>query len=123
MKTIFVVDDSTTVHRQIIYYAKQSFPVLKVVTAISGEEAIELIDEIKNDLLIGIFDYNMAGMTGIELAEALKDKIDLTKIVVSTANIQSAIQDASSELKLRFEQKPLTGAKFKALIEEYLEKL
>lgn len=120
MDTLLIVDDSRTIQKQITALTAKFFPQLKVVTASSGEEALNMIPDIAKNIAVAIFDYNMDGMSGVELAHKIKDKIPLKKIVLCTANIQEAIEKKASEEGISFHPKPLTSENFKPLVDKLL---
>lgn len=120
MAVLLLVDDSRTIQKQVSMFCSTNFPDIKIVTASSGEEALALIPTIQNDICLAIFDYNMDGMTGLELIEQAKKFIPLNKIVLCSANIQEAIQTKTKEQGVRFKEKPLTNNSFIELLNEVL---
>lgn len=116
MPILLIVDDSKTIQKQIISFCSKNFPDLNVVAANSGEEALALIPEIKENIVVAIFDYNMAGITGIELIEAVKEMIPLKKIILCTANIQKTISTRALELGVTHKEKPLTSETFREVV-------
>jgi len=122
MSILLIVDDSKTIQKQITHFTAQHFPELKVVTASSAEEALTLIPGIIKDLRVAIFDFNMDGMTGLELIEKVKDIIPTNKIILCTANIQEAIKAKAHGHGVNFKEKPLTMDNFKETINIVLKK-
>lgn len=120
MKAILVVDDSKTIQKQITYFAQESFPDYKVVTASSGEEAVEMMKTTTEDFLGAILDYNMKGMNGVELSEQIRDKIDVAQMVLCTANVQEMVRAKAETAGLTFIEKPLTIEKFEEIIDTFL---
>jgi CheY-like chemotaxis protein len=121
MATILIVDDSKTIQKQVSMFSQTNYPDIKVVTASSGEEALELIPHIKEDIVAAIFDYNMDGMTGLELIEKVKPFISMDKIILCTANIQETIQTKAMNSGVRFQEKPLTNDIFKEIISKIIQ--
>lgn len=68
MKTILVVDDEGVILKVIQMFLEKAD--YHVVTAISGPEALEKVQEEKPELII--LDIMMPGMNGIQVAEKLK---------------------------------------------------
>jgi len=68
MKTVFLVDDSTTMLMSLEGILKRNN--IKVVTATSGAEALTKIPTAAPDLIIT--DLNMPGMDGITLIKEIK---------------------------------------------------
>mgnify|MGYP001363060282 CR=1 FL=1 len=65
---------------------------LELVTAGSGEEALELVPQLKPDLVI--MDVRMGGITGIETLQRLREFDAKTPVILMTAfgTTQTAIQ-------------------------------
>ena len=70
MSRLLIVDDETDVRE----FAANFFRRRKVdtITASSGEEALQILDKEKVDLIL--LDINMAGITGIEVLKRIRDK-------------------------------------------------
>jgi DNA-binding NtrC family response regulator len=66
---------------------------LRVVTAFSGQEAIETLDKNRN-IDVVILDVKMPGMDGIETLKEIKKAYPLTEVVMLTAyaTVESAIE-------------------------------
>ncbi|MDF3819303.1 response regulator [Leptospira sp. 96542] len=94
MAKILAVDDSPTVLK-IVRLAMSSLGH-SVTICNSGEEAIRLIEDSK-DFDLGIFDYNLPGISGISLikkALALQSKRNFKIIVLSSENNQTLVDEA-----------------------------
>ena len=120
MKNIVIVDDSKTIQLQVQSFAKKLFPNINVVAAKSGEEALEKFPKIEGDLLVALIDYNMDGMTGLELIQQLDD-IDRSHIVLCTANIQESIYQKAEKQGVTLIEKPLTKDKFESIVNNFLK--
>ena len=106
-KTILVVDDSMVSRMMIKEIIKGHQPSAKVIEASSGDNALEqLTHESKID--IALIDYNMPGMTGLELFNELKGMINIPKRVLLTANIQDDIKTRTLEAGIVFLNKPIS---------------
>jgi two-component system chemotaxis response regulator CheY len=121
MGILLIVDDSKTIQKQITIFSQKHYPDLKVVTASSAEEALKVIPSIIKDIKVAIFDFNMEGMTGLELIEKVKDVIPTNKIILCTANIQEAIKSKATSTGVHFKEKPLTIENFKPTVDEVLK--
>lgn len=110
-----IVDDSKIIHKQITFFASEHFKGHKVLTATTGEDAIKVIEMHLNQIEALIVDFNMEGMTGLELIEKIKNEnlIPLSKIILCTANIQHAIKSKAHNLNVTFKEKPLNSESFK----------
>ena len=73
---ILVVDDEQDV--QLLF--KQRFrkeikkEIFEFVFAFSGEQALEILDEIAHETVLILSDINMPGMSGLQLLEHIKSK-------------------------------------------------
>ena len=116
MKRIFVVDDSRTTIRIAANVIRQISPDIEVISARSGDEAIELARDFEDPPEVALIDFNMPGMNGIECAEQLMAILPDCKMVLCTANIQSTIQARASEAGMSFLGKPLSKNKLSAVL-------
>jgi len=117
MKAILCVDDSRTIRKQMTFFIKKLFPDYNVHTFESGEVALAEIENISDELVGALIDYNMEGMTGIELAEQIVDKFPAGTVSIVSANIQDAVKAKAAELGISFIEKPCTLEK----IEKFLK--
>ena len=106
MGRLLIVDDETDVRE----FAANFFRKRKVdtLTASSGEEALQILDKEKVDLIL--LDINMAGITGIEVLKRIRDKNSDAKVVMVTGRKpnEEASFDQCKELgALDYIHKPL----------------
>ncbi|MDL1959030.1 MAG: response regulator [Deltaproteobacteria bacterium] len=82
-KKILIVDDEQTI--QTLYKVELEDLNLgyEVHPAFSGEQALELFDDISPDLVI--LDLNMPGMDGLDALKLLKEKNNKIPVIISTA--------------------------------------
>jgi DNA-binding NtrC family response regulator len=66
---------------------------LNVITAFSGEEALERLNNHRNTDVV-ILDVKMPGMNGIETLSKIRNKFPLTEVIMLTghATVESAIE-------------------------------
>ena len=66
---------------------------LKIITAYSGEEALEILSKNRNTDVV-ILDVKMPGMNGIEALEKIRKQFPLTEVIMLTghATVESAIE-------------------------------
>jgi len=66
---------------------------LTIITAFSGEEALELIDKNRNTDVV-ILDVKMPGLDGIETLEKIRKQFPLIEVIMLTghATVESAIE-------------------------------
>lgn len=86
-KTILYVDDQPS-HRALFLKAFQG--KYDIVTAASGEEAVEIIK--KNKMTLVIADHNMPGMTGIDLLEKVEEMDPQAEKAILSAYLDDGIQ-------------------------------
>ncbi len=80
-KKILVVDDEESIH--LLYREELEEEGYEVHSAMNGEEALKLFDDIKPDLVI--LDINMPGMDGIEVLRQIKEKKPSVPVILSSA--------------------------------------
>ena len=105
-KTILVVDDSLVSRMMIKAIIQSNVPEADIIEAGSGAEALEKISQ-QNAIDIALVDFNMPGMTGLELITAMTDKITVDKIALLTANIQDEIREQALTVGVTFLNKPI----------------
>jgi two-component system chemotaxis response regulator CheY len=107
VKTFLVVDDSM-VSRMIIKSIIEAWvPQHVIIEAKDGQDALNKIQGV-TDIDIALLDYNMPGMTGLELAAELEKVVTISKRALLTANIQNEIVDKAEKAGLTFINKPIT---------------
>jgi two-component system chemotaxis response regulator CheY len=106
-KVVLIVDDSIVSRMMLKEIVKSYIPGVDIIEAGGGEQCLsQLTAESKID--IAIFDYNMPGMTGIELIFALDKLISIPKRALLTANIQDEIKQQAELAGVVFLTKPIT---------------
>lgn len=87
--TILTVDDDPAVSRAVARDIRRHYgESYRVVRAVSGDEALEALREIKlrgDQLAIMLADYRMPRMNGLEFLEAAMDLFPLARRVLLTA--------------------------------------
>ncbi|MBI5033125.1 MAG: GTP-binding protein [Chloroflexi bacterium] len=90
-----------------------------VETVSSGEEALAKIDQDKWDLVVT--DHRMPGMTGLELIEALKQKVPAALSILMTAYGSEDVELAAQRLNVyHYMTKPFPLVDLKRVIEQAL---
>ena len=105
MIKVLIVDDSLTVRAQTKKLIAAELHDSEFVLASSGEEAVKILDEHIFDICI--IDYNMDGMTGLDLAREILKRDQDGDLYLCTANSQSVIKEQCLELGIGFMEKPL----------------
>ncbi|MDF3195072.1 response regulator [Pseudomonas sp. 1928-m] len=114
-KNFLIVDDSMVSRMMTKSILASLQPGWTVFEAASGQAAIETCREHPIDLIS--MDLNMPGISGLEAATVIRQEYPGIKIVMLTANIQSAIQEQIQALGLPFLAKPITADKGPALLQ------
>jgi CheY-like chemotaxis protein len=81
MKKILLVDDDESI--QLLYQEELQEEGYQVVSALNGEEALELFTKDKPDLVV--LDIQMPGMNGIEVLRQMKMLDETIPVVLSSA--------------------------------------
>jgi CheY-like chemotaxis protein len=80
-KTVLVVDDDPTILALTSGFLAESYNIL---TAVNGKEALQMMKEYKGELSLLLSDFEMPGMSGIELATQLTvDRPQLKVLLMS----------------------------------------
>jgi two-component system response regulator (stage 0 sporulation protein F) len=91
MKKILLIDDEESIH--LLYREELEEEGYEVHSALSGEEALDMVGIIKPDLVI--LDINMPGMNGIDVLRRLKEMNSKMPVILSSA-YQEFKQDLAS---------------------------
>ena len=89
MKMILIVDDEEDFHRILRRVLEPEG--YKVVSSLSAEEAMRLLEAVVPDL--AILDWNLPGMKGLELAKALKQNPRFKKIPLIIYTVRESETD------------------------------
>ncbi len=119
-KRILIVDDEET----LTFSLYQSFILSKypyeVLTAGSGEEALEKLGEKPFDLVIT--DIFLPGISGIDLLKYIREKMPEAKVIIITAyGSEQKREEAMSNGALMYIEKPFDIIDFKQKVMETLE--
>jgi two-component system chemotaxis response regulator CheY len=95
--TILSVDDSTTIRRIV----KRSCEELghTVLEAADGASALNVLAEKKSEVQLVILDWNMPGMTGLEVLKAIKSDATMKQIVVMMLTSEADMNYVTEALK------------------------
>ena len=119
-KTILIVDDfATTLQSISLTLQLQGYNVLK---AENGEGALKLLNH--NEVHLVISDYNMPGMNGLELTEAIRKKEDLKGLpilILSTDNSPEKKNEAIKKGITGWIKKPYKLDEFQKLISRVIK--
>lgn len=120
---ILVVDDNR-LNREIVKKMLEEYNT-KVITAKSGEEAIEIIEE-ENNINVVLLDVCMPGMDGVQTAKKIK-KIEKTEncaiILFTSVDIRDSISEINSLGIIGYITKPIKRGELLYKIKEGINKL
>ncbi len=118
-KRLLIVDDEETITFSLYQSFIHSKKDYEVVTAASGEEALERSRENPFDLVIT--DIMMPGMDGFDLMAALKQESPQTDVIIMTAYGSNMHKDrAISEGARSYIEKPFEMQEFKKMVIDIL---
>jgi CheY-like chemotaxis protein len=118
LQRILVVDDEPNV-ALFLQAALEHLPDCEVEAATSGEQALQMLERDRFDLLIT--DYKMPGMGGIVLASRVRELHPETVILVITAFADDELYRATAGVGVRqVVHKPVKTAEIRALASQAL---
>lgn len=103
---VLIVDDSKVSRLMTAGLLRQLQPDAVVLEADSGQHALEVAQGRALDM--AILDMNMPGMSGVDLAERLRQTLPDLRMGLLTANVQAAVVNRAAEHGLKFFRKPVT---------------
>lgn len=117
-RKILVIDDEEVVLDSCTQVL--SGPECKVITAYNGEQGLQLVDEIKPDLIF--LDLKMPGLSGMEVLERIRAKHPLMVVIVITgyATVSSAVE-AMKKGAFDFLPKPFSPEELRLITRRGLE--
>ena len=104
--TVLIVDDSKLARIVVGKAVNAAKPDWARMEAGSAEEALQIIAAHKPE--VAIFDFNMPGMNGIELAEKVRGEHPDMPIAIATANVQDEVIARARAAGAVFVPKPIT---------------
>ncbi len=118
-KRVLLVEDQANVALLMAESLAGLDPDLEVVTAASGEEALQRMEQKVWDLVVT--DYRMPGITGLQLIETSKLKTPTTLWVLMTAYGSEEVRQAAERLDVyHYMTKPFPLADLRRVIQEAL---
>ena len=116
---ILIVDDSKTILKMSANLVKTIIPDAEIILFDTPLKAVEMMSSgVHVD--VAFLDYNMEGMNGLELAQAILQvnpaPIMNGNICIVSANTQEVVKKRANELGLEFIEKPFDEAKLKSFL-------
>ena len=105
-RSILVVDDSKLACMMLQKAISSFDPEAMITIAMNGVEAMAFYD--KRPATIAIVDYNMPGMSGLELAMQLRRRDATMHIAIISANVQHSLRMEADRIGVAFIPKPIT---------------
>ena len=119
---IMIVDDHPNTARMLARVLSKFDEDVDILTASSGEDAIERIGDEGLDILIT--DYMMPGMNGLELIEKLSTNQKPTHTILITAYDTPALASSAQNMKVTdYLVKPVQPEKIHSLVSEIINQL
>lgn len=117
MATLVIVDDEPGIVEEVKSFFEEEGH--RVYSADSGEDGIQLIRQVKPDLLI--LDMKLPDTSGLRVLEAAKQFSPKSKIIVITGYVDQGIIDQAEKLgRDVFLQKPFTFEVLKGEVDRLL---
>lgn len=113
--TFLVVDDARLARKMVRTYVAKARPDIAIEEATNGAEALQVLSSV-SDLTHATIDYNMPGMTGIELARIIRERCPEAQIALLTGNVQAPLRQRAAEIGIAFIDKPVDEAKISAFV-------
>lgn len=115
--TILYVDDEETN----LFLLKVTFESkYNVITALSGEEGLEMLEKHKDDVIVVISDMSMPSMNGVEFIKLAKEKHkEISYFILTGFDYNDEIDEAlKANVIQKFFTKPFNSAQIEDAVEE-----
>lgn len=119
---VLIVDDSKVVILAMKKLISTILPHFEIVSYSSPKDAILGISSDKHVFDLAFIDYNMEGLTGLELIKKLIELdasiLNLKNTSLLSANIQQAVQQQAEDTGVSFLAKPMDEVKLKKYLDQ-----
>lgn len=116
IQKVLIVDDSRVSRLISSSILKKLRPEVEIIEAADGSAALSAVNGITVDM--GIFDLNMPGMDGLELAQEIRNQQPDTRIALLTANVQDSVRERAEAMGISFFRKPITENVISQILDE-----
>lgn len=113
-ETILVADDSKVSRTVVIGLIRNRRPDARFLEAGDGRTALAMALTERPDLCV--LDINMPEMTGLEVAETLRQQAPELRLAILTANVQEATRARAEALGVVLHRKPAKGEVIDAIL-------
>ena len=87
--------------------------------AVDGREGLQRFDPLVHKVVVT--DFLMPGLTGLEIAEAIRARSRTTPVVLISGSAEQPDETRAAQAGLRFLRKPVSFAQFKATLAALVE--
>ena len=116
-KRVLIVDDEPGVAMVLVGGLRKLGSEYAVETAGSGEEALEKIQ--RSTYALVVTDYKMPGMSGLDLAQEVRQIAPATPVVLMTAYGTAGLRDSASHLALEYIDKPFPIDQLRDIVKRF----
>lgn len=93
--TVLYVDDEDA---NLFLFDRSFSSAFTVLTALSGEEGLAVLEEHQNDIIVVITDMKMPGMSGVEFVRLAKERFkNIAYYVLTAFNFNKEVESAIEE--------------------------
>lgn len=115
--TVLVVDDEADIRELLVFFLEQFN--LEVLSASSAQEALEIYNKHQSRITLVISDMKMPGMSGAELAVALREQYAFTGgFYLVTGGVNFSEEDLPKEIQ-GIISKPFSQVKFQKIVRQW----
>jgi CheY-like chemotaxis protein/predicted regulator of Ras-like GTPase activity (Roadblock/LC7/MglB family) len=120
-KRVLIVDDDKDILRMLEFSLKKLGPDYQIITAKDTVAALNMVEKQPVDLVV--VDYMMPGITGIDLARAVRQISPGTQVVVMTAYGTTGLRNTAKYLGLDgYIDKPFTLEQIREIVKRAVDK-
>jgi CheY-like chemotaxis protein len=114
---VLVIDDEPLIRELFVEFLE--ILGYEADAVVDGYEGLAQFDPLVHELVIT--DFLMPGLTGLDVAEAIRARGHTTPIVMISGHAEPAVQRRAVQAGLHFLRKPVSLAQFETAIAEVLE--
>lgn len=112
---VLVVDDSHLSRIMLTKIVAETIPNAVIFKAGSSDEALALTKALDH-VDIAIFDFNMQGITGLELFDRFEGSLDISKRILLSSNVQDSVRSKAEANGIIFCSKPIDEEMIRPLL-------
>ncbi|MFC4653493.1 MULTISPECIES: response regulator [Rheinheimera] len=104
---VLILDDSKICRIFLANYLQDLLPKAQIIQAESGDDAVA--QAAKNDIQLAILDYNVPDLTGLLVANKIRQSQPGCELALLTANLMRSVEEQAEESGVRYYRKPITA--------------